>query len=53
MRRYKGRMIAAGILCSVAATVAVWSGPLAAASGALHTNAAAQVQDGGASHAKE
>ena len=51
MRRFKGRMIAAGILCSVAATVAVWSGPLAAASGALHSNAVPQVQAGG-SHTK-
>jgi hypothetical protein len=52
MRRYKGRMIAAGILCSVAATVAVWSGPLAAASGALHSNAAAHVQASSASHTR-
>jgi hypothetical protein len=37
-------MIAAGILCSLAATVAVWSGPLAAATGALHSDAATQVQ---------
>ncbi len=52
MRRHKGRTIAAGILCSVAATVAVWSGPLAAASGALHSNAALQVQAHSGSHAK-
>jgi hypothetical protein len=36
---HKGRVVAAGILCAVAATVAVWSGPLAAASGALHSSA--------------
>jgi hypothetical protein len=52
MRSYQGRMIAAGILCSVAATVAVWSGPLAAASGALHANAAAQVQASSGSHTR-
>jgi hypothetical protein len=32
-------MIAAGFLCAVAATVAVWSGPLAAASADLRTAA--------------
>jgi hypothetical protein len=35
---HKGRVVASGILCAVAATVAVWSGPLAAASGALHSS---------------
>jgi hypothetical protein len=50
MRRCKGRVIAAGILCSAAATVAVWSGPLAAASGALHSNTALPVQAHGGSH---
>jgi hypothetical protein len=40
MRVHKGRAVALGILCSVAATVAVWSGPLAAASGDLHSGAA-------------
>jgi hypothetical protein len=44
MRNYKGGAIAAGVLCSIAATIAVWSGPLAAASGALHSNAAAPAQ---------
>ncbi len=44
MRNHRGRAIAAGILCSVAATIAVWSGPLASASGALHSNAAAPGQ---------
>lgn len=33
-----GRTIAAGFLCAVAATVALWSGPLASASSALHTS---------------
>jgi hypothetical protein len=33
-----GRTIAAGFLCAVAATVAVWSGPLASATSALHTS---------------
>ena len=35
MRKFRGRAIAAGILCAIAATVAVWSGPLAAASADL------------------
>ncbi len=29
--------LAAGLLCAAAATVAIWSGPLAAASHAFHT----------------
>lgn len=41
MRRVRGRAIAAGVLCAVAATVALWSGPLEAASGALHSGAPA------------
>jgi hypothetical protein len=36
VRIHKGKAVAAGILCAVAATVAVWSGPLFAASSALH-----------------
>ena len=43
MRNHPGRVIAAGILCAIAATVAVWSGPLASASGALHTSATQHV----------
>jgi len=38
MRNHSGRVIATGILCSIAATVAFWSGPLASATGALHSN---------------
>jgi hypothetical protein len=38
MRVHKGRAAAVGILCAIAATVAVWSGPLFAASSALHAN---------------
>ena len=38
MRIHKGRAAAAGILCAVAATVAVWSGPLFAASSSLHAS---------------
>jgi hypothetical protein len=34
----KGRAAAAGLLCAIAATVAVWSGPLFAASSALHAS---------------
>jgi hypothetical protein len=51
MRNHPGRMIAAGILCSVAATVTLWSGPLASASGALHTSTTQQVQPTPASSA--
>jgi hypothetical protein len=40
MKNHPGRVIAAGILCSIAATFAVWSGPLASASGALHSSTA-------------
>ena len=36
---HKGRAAAVGLLCAIAATVALWSGPLAAASGALHSDA--------------
>jgi hypothetical protein len=41
MQLHKGRVAAAaaGILCAIAATVGVWSGPLAAASGTLHSGA--------------
>jgi hypothetical protein len=43
MKLHQGRVIAAGILCAIAATVTVWSGPLASASGTLHSGAAAPV----------
>jgi hypothetical protein len=39
MRTHVGGMVSAGILCAIAATVALWSGPLTAASSALHTSA--------------
>jgi hypothetical protein len=48
MRVHKGRAVAAGILCAIAATVAVWSGPLFAASSALH--ASGQAPAHGVSH---
>ena len=41
MRIHKGRTAAAGLLCAVAATVAVWNGPLFAASSALHASSQA------------
>ena len=41
MKLHKGRVIAAGILCAIAATVTVWSGPLASASGTFHSGAQA------------
>jgi hypothetical protein len=44
MRDHPGRTIAVGILCSVAATIGLWSGALASASGALHSGTQPQVQ---------
>jgi hypothetical protein len=41
MHVHKGRAVAAGLLCAIAATVAVWSGPLFAATGSLHANSQA------------
>jgi hypothetical protein len=43
MRKHPGRVIAAGILCAIAATVALWSGPLESASGALHSSSTPHV----------
>ena len=37
MRNHPGRAIAVGILCSIAASIGLWSGALASASGALHS----------------
>jgi hypothetical protein len=39
MRKRVGGVIAASILCGIAATVSVWSGPLAAASSDLRSAA--------------
>jgi len=50
MRIHKGRAAAVGLLCAVAATVTLWSGPLSAVSGALHTSAQAQGQVSDAGH---
>jgi hypothetical protein len=44
MRNRKGRAIAVGILCATAASIGLWSGALASASGALHSGAQTQVQ---------
>jgi hypothetical protein len=41
MELHKGRVIAAGVLCAMAATVTVWSGPLASASATFHSAAPA------------
>ena len=49
MRNYPGRAIGVGILCSIAATVTLWSGPLASASSALHSSATQHVQSSPAS----
>jgi hypothetical protein len=43
MRVHRGRAVAAGLLCAVAATIAVWSGPLLSASSAMHSGAASSV----------
>ncbi len=37
MRVHRVRAAAAGLLCVVAATVALWSGPLLSASSAMHS----------------
>ena len=50
MRIHKGRAAAVGLLCGVAATVTLWSGPLSAVSGALHSSAPAQAQVQGQAH---
>jgi hypothetical protein len=50
MRVHKGRAVAAGILCAIAATVAVWSGPLFAASSALHASGQAPVHTSSSSN---
>ncbi len=42
MQIHKGRALAVGILCAVAATVTLWSGALSSASGALHSSGPAQ-----------
>jgi hypothetical protein len=49
MRKHPGRAIAVGLLCSIAATVTLWSGPLASASGDLHSSATQHVQSSSAS----
>ncbi len=40
MLRRLGGLAGIGILCAIAAPVAVWSGPLEAVSGGLHTSTA-------------
>ena len=50
MRNRKGALAATGLLCAIAATMAVWSGPLTAASGALHTSATVQTRAPGHPH---
>ena len=50
MRINRGRAAAAGLLCAIAATVAVWSGPLFAASSALHATGQTPAQTVGHTH---
>jgi len=42
IRPPRGRAAAVGLLCAVAATVAVWSGPLASATSGFHASATPQ-----------
>jgi hypothetical protein len=44
VKKHPGRALAVGILCAIAATVTLWSGPLASASSALHTSTPTHVQ---------
>lgn len=50
VRRPRGRAIAVGVLCAVAATITLWSGPLESASGALHSGADAGASVASISH---
>jgi hypothetical protein len=50
MTKHPGRVIAVGLLCAIAATVAVWSGPLESASGSLHTSTPALAASTASSH---
>ena len=55
MRAHRGRAVGAGLLCMVAATVALWSGPLLSASSAMHSapataTATATMQTHGSAH---
>jgi hypothetical protein len=49
VKKHPGRALAVGILCAIAATVTLWSGPLASASSALHSSTTTQVQPSTAS----
>jgi hypothetical protein len=53
MRIHKGRAAAVALLCVIAATVTLWSGPLSAASRALHSSAQAQGQAHAAAHTNQ
>ena len=46
----RGGTLAAGILCAIAASIALWCGPLAAATGALHSGTQSTVHAAGATH---
>ena len=50
MRVHKGRAVAVGILFTIAASVAVWSGPLFAASSALHASSQASTHVASQNH---
>jgi hypothetical protein len=40
MTKSRGGVVAAGILCAIAGTIALWCGPLALATSAMHTSGA-------------
>jgi hypothetical protein len=46
----RGGTIAAGILCVIAGTIALWCGPLASATGALHSDTQSTVHAGAVTH---
>jgi len=50
IRPRRGRAAAVGLLCAVAATVAVWSGPLASATSGFHVSATSQGHVPGGAH---
>jgi hypothetical protein len=52
MQMHKGRAAAVGLLCAIAATVTVWSGPLSSVSGALHSSDQAPSQVHAAGHTR-
>jgi hypothetical protein len=46
----RGGTVAAGILCAIAGTIALWCGPLASATGALHSGTQSTVHAAAVTH---